>query len=107
MAQIDRIGTALMEGTGKILAGRGVAHSVVGVPGMFGFYFGEGSPTDYRAVDDHDEDLYEKLIMGMIRRGVMPSPDALEPWFLSAAHDDEDVATTLQVFDEALAEALG
>jgi glutamate-1-semialdehyde 2,1-aminomutase len=107
MAQIERTGTALMEGTGKILAERGVAHSVIGVPAMFGFYFGENSPTDYRAVDDHDERLYERLIMGMIRRGVMPSPDALEPWFLSAAHDDQDVTTTLQVFAEALTEALG
>ncbi|MGI9648572.1 MAG: aspartate aminotransferase family protein [Acidimicrobiia bacterium] len=107
MAQIGRVGTALMEGCSKILAGRGVAHSVEGVPAMFGFYFGEGSATDYRSVSDHDEDLYEKLIMGMIERGVMPSPDALEPWFVSAAHSDEDVATTLQVFEEALVEALG
>jgi glutamate-1-semialdehyde aminotransferase len=58
-------------------------------------------------VGDHNEELYEKLIMGMIERGVMPSPDALEPWFLSAAHDDEDVATTLEVFEASLAEALG
>jgi glutamate-1-semialdehyde 2,1-aminomutase len=107
MARIERVGTALIEGTGKILASRGVAHSIEGVPGMFGFYLGEGSATDYRAVGDHDEDLYERLIFGMIARGVMPSPDAMEPWFLSAAHDDEDVATTLQVFEEALAEALG
>ncbi len=73
---------------------------------MFGFYFGEGTPHDYRGVADHDEALYEKLVMGMIRRGVMPSPDALEPWFLCAAHSDDDVATTLQVFEEALVEAL-
>jgi glutamate-1-semialdehyde 2,1-aminomutase len=107
MAQIQRIGTTLMEGTSKILANRGVAHSVQGVPGMFGFYFGDGAATDYRAVSDHDEELYEKLIMAMIERGVMPSPDAYEPWFLSAAHDDEDVATTLQVFEDSLGEALG
>jgi glutamate-1-semialdehyde aminotransferase len=50
--------------------------------------------------------LYEKLTMGMIERGVMPSPDALEPWFLSASHSDEDVTTTLEVFEESLAEAL-
>jgi glutamate-1-semialdehyde aminotransferase len=43
--------------------------------------------------------------MGMIRRGVFPVDDALEPWFLSAAHTVEDAATTLQVFEEALKEA--
>jgi glutamate-1-semialdehyde aminotransferase len=31
----------------------------------------------------------------------------LEPWFVCAAHTDEDVAKTLQVFDESLADALG
>ncbi len=107
MAQIDRVGNALMEGTAKILADRGVESSVNGRPAMFSFYFGADQPTDYRGATDHDEDLYETLVMAMIERGVMPSPDALEPWFLSAAHSDEDVATTLQVFEESLAEALG
>lgn len=107
MAQLDRVGTILMEGTGKILSAKGVPHSIQGVPAMFGFYFGEASPTDYRSIEDHDHELYEKLVMGMIARGVMPSPDADEPWFLSAAHDDDDAATTLQVFEEALTEALG
>jgi glutamate-1-semialdehyde 2,1-aminomutase len=106
MAQLDRVGNALMEGTAKILAAKGVESAVLGRPAMFSFYFGEGKPVDYRGATGHDEDFYEKLVMAMIERGVMPSPDALEPWFLSAAHSDEDVATTLQVFEESLAEAL-
>jgi glutamate-1-semialdehyde 2,1-aminomutase len=106
MAQLDRTGGALMEGTAKILAANGVPATVQGVPAMFGFYLGEDAPSDYRGTGHHASDLYETLVMGMIRRGVMPSPDALEPWFLCAAHDDEDVATTLMVFEEALEEAL-
>jgi glutamate-1-semialdehyde aminotransferase len=73
---------------------------------MFGFYFGEETPADYRQSTHHDHDLYERLVMGMIDRGVMPSPDAHEPWFLAAAHTEEDAATTLQVFAESLDEAL-
>ncbi len=107
MAQLERVGTALMDGTAKILAAKGVGSSVQGRPAMFSFYFGDERPIDYRGATGHDEELYESLVMGMIQRGVMPSPDALEPWFLSAAHSDEDVATTLQVFEEALTEALG
>jgi len=41
----------------------------------------------------------------MIHRGVMPVDDAKEPWFISSAHTDEDVAETLTVFEEALVEA--
>ncbi len=106
MAQLEKIGGMLMEGTAKILADRGVPSSIHGRPAMFGFYFGERSPRDYRQSTHHDEDLYERLVVGMIRRGVLPSPEAHEPWFLAAAHSEEDAATTLQVFAESLDEAL-
>lgn len=107
LAHLETIGAALMEGAAGILSDRGVDAFVLGRPGMFGFYFGESRPTDYRSTADHAEDLYEELTMGMIRRGVLPNPDALEPWFPNAALNDEDVATTLMVFEEALDEALG
>jgi glutamate-1-semialdehyde aminotransferase len=43
----------------------------------------------------------------MIGRGVMPVDDALEPWFISSAHSDEDVATSLEAFGDSLVEAKG
>lgn len=107
LERVKEHGTALMEGIAKILADRGLPASVQGAPGMFGIYLGEGTPTDVRSAADHDDDLYERMTMGMIHRGVLPCPDALEPWFVSAAHDSGDVATTLQVFEESLVEALG
>jgi hypothetical protein len=36
---------------------------------------------------------------------VLPVDDAKEPFFLCAALSDEDVATTLAVFEESLREA--
>ena len=72
---------------------------------MFGIVFSENPPKDFRDSAHHNDELYADVVMGMIRRGVMPVDDALEPWFLSAALSDEDIATTLSVFDEALAEA--
>jgi glutamate-1-semialdehyde 2,1-aminomutase len=73
---------------------------------MFSPYFGEGRPTDYRQLAGHDARLYNNTVFTMIGKGVMPCPDAREPWFICAAHTDEDVATTLQVFDESLAETM-
>lgn len=70
-------------------------------------YYGADEPHDFRATANHDAALYENINMGMIRRGVFPEVDALEPWFTCAAHSEEDVATTLSVFEEAVAEALG
>ncbi len=73
---------------------------------MFGVYMGEGRPTEFRDIAAHDARLYTATIAGMIERGVMPCIDAREPWFLSASHTMEDVAVTLDVFSDALVEAL-
>jgi glutamate-1-semialdehyde 2,1-aminomutase len=106
-ARIEKVGRALMEGIETILADRGVEGRATGHPAMFSIFFGEGDLNEFRDTSKHNEALYEEVLFAMIERGVMPCPDALEPWFVCAAHTDEDVATTLQVFDESLAEALG
>jgi glutamate-1-semialdehyde 2,1-aminomutase len=106
-AQIERIGRALMDGLDKICGNRGVDAHVLGHPSMIGLFFGDEAPTDFRHTAHHDADLYERVVREMIVRGVMPVDDGLEPWFTSAAHSDEDVATTLTAFEEALAASLG
>jgi glutamate-1-semialdehyde 2,1-aminomutase len=106
LARVEKVGTALMEGLGRVLAEKGVPGQVTGHPAMFSIFLGEGEPKEFRDSAGHDHDLYEDVCMKMIGKGVMPCPDALEPWFVCAAHTDEDVATTLQVFEESLGEAL-
>ena len=106
-AQIEKVGRGLMEGIEGILADRGVEGKVTGHPSMFSVFLGEGDLQEFRDTSKHNEELYEEVLFAMISRGVMPCPDALEPWFVCAAHTDDDVATTLEVFDESLAEALG
>jgi glutamate-1-semialdehyde 2,1-aminomutase len=106
LARVEKVGTALMEGLSRVLAEKGVAHKITGHPAMFSIYLGEGDPKEFRDTTGHDHDLYEDICFKMIGKGVMPCPDALEPWFVCAAHSDEDVATTLQVFEESLTESL-
>ena len=106
LARVEKVGTALMEGLDTILREKSVPATVTGVPSMFSIYMGEGTPKEFRDTAGHDGDLYDDVCFRMIRKGVMPCPDALEPWFVCAAHTDEDVALTLQVFEEALGEAL-
>jgi glutamate-1-semialdehyde 2,1-aminomutase len=104
--RIEKTGTSLMEGLGRVLADKGVDGTITGHPSMFSIYLGEGEPSDFRDTKGHDEDLYEDVLMRMIAKGVMPCPDALEPWFVCAAHTEEDVALSLQAFEDSLAEAL-
>jgi glutamate-1-semialdehyde 2,1-aminomutase len=105
LKQVEAAGSALMEGIEGICQGAGVPVHLVGHPSMFGIYFGDEAPSEFRDLAGHDEELYSKVVFGLIRRGALPVDDAREPWFVSAAHSDEDVAETLTAFEEALAEA--
>ncbi|MGB5433047.1 MAG: aminotransferase class III-fold pyridoxal phosphate-dependent enzyme, partial [Acidimicrobiia bacterium] len=106
-AQIDKVGNALMTGLAKICADHSEPASIIGIPSMFSVFFSDGELKEYRDTASHDEDLYTEVVMGMINRGVMPVDDAKEPWFISSAHTDEDVAETLTAFEDALVEARG
>ena len=105
-ATIERAGKALMSGIAGICAEEGVPCHTVGHPSMFGVFLGAEPPRDFRDTANHDADLYEQIVLGMIGRGVLPVDDALEPWFLSAAHSDRDVAETLEAFSDSLSAAL-
>jgi glutamate-1-semialdehyde 2,1-aminomutase len=103
---IAETGTALMEGLARILADKGVEGRVVGDPSMFSVFVGEGEINEYRDSQRHNDKLYDTTVFRMIEKGVMPCPDAREPWFVCAAHTAEDVATSLTAFEDSLSEVL-
>ncbi len=107
LATVEKRGRTLMDGIGAVLSARGIPHHITGVPGMFGLTFADDEPIDFRDTAHHDADLYESIMLGLIERGCFPDTDGLEPWFLSAALSEEDVATTLTAFEEAVADATG
>lgn len=100
--EITACGRELMEGIDEILTEAGLPHAMTGLPSIFGFTLGtDEEPRDFRDYLDGDRDLYEKLVIELIHRGVMPDPDGLEPWFLSHSHDEQVIADTLTAFKEA------
>ncbi|MBL7062778.1 MAG: aspartate aminotransferase family protein [Anaerolineae bacterium] len=99
---IEARGQALMEGISRILTDAGVAHHILGVPSMFGIAFCEEEPTDYRTWSNSDNDLYEKIMMALVHNGAIPDPDGREPWFVCAAHSEQDVDDTLNYFEDAV-----
>ena len=100
-------GKALIEGISRILTDAGVAHHVLGVPVLFGIALCEEEPTDYRTWSRSDNDLYERIMLALVRNGAVPDPDGREPWFLCAALSEQDVADTLNYFEDAVKKVLG
>jgi glutamate-1-semialdehyde 2,1-aminomutase len=106
LAGIAETGRRIQAGLADVAARRGLPISFMGHPTMFGMVFAEDAPADYRGWAATDHDLYDAVAVGMHRRGAMPEPDSREPWFLSAAHDDADVARIVEIFADSLDAAL-
>jgi glutamate-1-semialdehyde 2,1-aminomutase len=100
---INQRGRALMTGVGDILTEAGIPHVVTGLPSMFSLFLGsDEAPQDFRDYMSGDGALYEAISMELIQRGVMPDSDGREPWFLCYALSEEDVAETLNVFNDSV-----
>jgi len=98
LQQINAQGCKLQAGIHDILTGAGVPHFIKGPGAMFGIPMMTEEPWEFRDMRRHNGELYEAIAGELIARGVIPDPDAREPWFLSAAHDDAAIEETLAIF---------
>ena len=100
---LDNIGTKLMVGMSDILTRHGLPHIINGVPAMFGVCLTGQQPKDWRDLRQMgDWETLEKIHTQMVEQGVYPETDGVEPYFLCDAHDEEDVAKTLQAFEDGV-----
>lgn len=99
---INAQGEKLKAGIAAILTEAGIAHQIQGPGAMFGVLFMDEKPVEFRDMRKHNAALYEVLCTDLVAHGVVPDPDAREPWFLCAAHDDAAIAETLTIFAEAV-----
>jgi glutamate-1-semialdehyde 2,1-aminomutase len=102
---LDRVhayGRKMQAGMSRILDARGIPHSYAGHPSMNGLFFRSDPPKNYRDWKRSDYTFYDTLAQFLIEHGVLCEPDSREPWFVSAAHDEATLATTLQAFEEGV-----
>ena len=106
LANMATRGKRLKAGLDTILTDAGIPHQMTGHPNMQGMLFTDRPVKEFRDTVHHDGGLYEDILLGLAERGVMPEPDAIEPWFLCEAHTDEIIDETLNKFEDATKEAL-
>ncbi len=105
---IDQRGRELMEGFDGILTRQGIPHVVTGIPSIFSMMLGrDDMPQDVRSYLTSDTKTYERIAWFMIHHGIMPDTDGREPWFMCYSHSKEDIAETLNVFEDAVKEISG
>ena len=72
--------------------------------GMFGFFFTDVEKvTTFAEVCACDMPRFKAFFHGMLERGIYLAPSAFEAGFMSIAHSDEDIATTIKAAEVVLA----
>lgn len=97
-------GERLKAGLSDILTARGVVHSFSGHPSMFGIFFAETPPDNYRAWKTSDYSFYDRMAHYLHDLGIIVEPDSREPWFMCEAHglDDTCLSDTLTAVEQAV-----
>ena len=93
--------------TGKLMAGLKAEADAAGIPfsvdhqgGLFGFFLLPELPSNYDAVMKSDKPLFNKFFHGMLERGHYFAPALYEAGFVSSAHTDADIASTVEAARE-------
>ncbi|RMF21917.1 MAG: aminotransferase class III-fold pyridoxal phosphate-dependent enzyme, partial [Deltaproteobacteria bacterium] len=94
-------GRRLMDGLRRALAAAGLAAHVTGEPPAFEAWFTDEEVTDFRAVARSDHRLGRRFAERLIDRGILK---AHEKFFVSLAHDADDVDRTIRAFEAAALE---
>jgi glutamate-1-semialdehyde 2,1-aminomutase len=71
------------------------------VGSMFTYFFTDRPVTDYESAKCSDTQRFGRFFRAMLDRGVYLAPSQFESAFLSAAHTDEDIRTTVEAAREA------
>lgn len=93
-AQLDRLGRTLRAGLEEALRAKGLPVVTTGEGAVFQLHFQAETPREYRDTIASDKALYGAFLMALLDSGILALPDGR--WYLSAAHGDAEIATTLE-----------
>jgi glutamate-1-semialdehyde 2,1-aminomutase len=103
--RIDATGTQLIEGIREIARRRSTNLKVTGFGAVFHTLFtDEVEIVDYASHKRADAARQKRFMDALLLQGIRPTGRGT--WFVSAAHDDADVARTLAAIDIVLADGL-
>ena len=94
-----RTGRRLMEGLRSAIRARGLPAQVIGEPVLFDVVFSDAEIVDYRSGLSQDFDALRRFNLCLRENGVLKGDTK---FYISTAHDEDDVKKALAAFDIAL-----
>lgn len=98
----NQLGDLLEEGLKEVFNKHNVPITVNRAGSMIGYFLNAGPVTNFEQTNDSDLEMFSQMYREMAKEGVFLPPSQFEGTFLSTAHTEEDIKTTIQAFDTAL-----
>ena len=100
--QLEQAAARLAEGLDEAAASAGLPHSVARVGSMFTLFFNPEPVDAYQAAAQSDTARFAAYFHGMLERGIYLPCSQFEANFVSAAHTEELIETTLAAARDVL-----
>ncbi|MCJ0825574.1 glutamate-1-semialdehyde 2,1-aminomutase [Luteimonas sp. 50] len=104
---LEATSNALCDGLEAAARDAGVPFTSNRVGGMFGLFFSAEKVDTYAQAMACDVAAFNRFFHAMLERGVYLAPSAYEAGFVSSAHGDTEIATTIAAAREAFRVAKG
>ena len=101
--RLEKLSAQLEAGLASAAKKAGIAHAIARVGSMLTLFFNARTPTDWESASKSDTAAYARYFWGLIERGVYMPCSQYEALFVSAAHQEEDIAATVKAAEEVLA----
>ena len=99
--KLNSTGNYMRASLSEIVEDEGLDYNVCGIASMFKIFFG-AEPHNYQEVLKCDQEGYLAFFHRMLESGIFLPPSQFETDFISAAHSEEDIENTLEVYAENL-----
>ena len=94
--QLSDSAAALVQGLQQAADNAGIGFATNQVGGMFGFFFTqEKSVSHFAQVVACDQEIFKQFFHGMLGEGIYLAPSSYEAGFISAAHSEVEIQTTI------------
>lgn len=98
--KLESAAAALEEGIKKSAEDAGLDVTVNRVGSLLSCFFTNNEVVNFRDVSESNIDMFKKYAAAMIENGIYTAPSAFESMFISLAHTEQDIETTVSTIDK-------
>ncbi len=100
---MDRLAFSLCEEMKLLFARKGLPITINRLGSMFTVFFTPEPVNDFTSASRADTKMFARFFRGMLKNGISLPPSQFEAWFLSLAHNHDDMEKTLAACSATLA----